>query len=144
MDQTLFPPCEMCSVCRDDVNNWPPLCMQGIQLVVSDIFNTIQGRKNLKNVCNELKKYPNAQKHLFRINSNAPPKPKNLNKMLFLLIAWEIINLTYEEGTDDHAHEVTLSLKKVSPLQSDKCLMDETFWNNILRRKPIVDYNSQG
>ena len=74
--------------------------MEGVQLVVSDIFNTIQGRKDIKNVREAIKKYPKAQQHLFGVNSDAPPKPNDLNKMLFLLITWEIIELTYEDKTE--------------------------------------------
>ena len=93
-DRDLFPACGMCSVCQRNVKMWPALCMEGVQLVVCDVFNTAQGKKNLENIKECIKKCPNAQKHLFRINSSAAPKPIEINKMLFLLIAAEMIEVT--------------------------------------------------
>ena len=67
--------------------------------MVIDVFNSIQELKDVDNICNEIKKYPNAQRHLFSINRDVQPKPINLNKMLFLLIAWEMIDLNYNQTT---------------------------------------------
>ena len=50
-------------------------------------FSKIQGTKDLRNIQNAIKLYPNAQRHLFGVNSNAEPKPIEINKMLFLLVA---------------------------------------------------------
>ena len=43
---------------------WPALCKEGVQLVVIDVFNSIQEVKDVENIRNEIKKYPNAQRHL--------------------------------------------------------------------------------
>ena len=80
---------------------WPALCMEGVQLFVCDVFNTAQGTKNLENVKECIKKYPDAQKHLFGINSSASPKPIDINKMFFLLIAAEMIEVAYEHNLEN-------------------------------------------
>ena len=101
------------------------LCKEGAQLVVIDVFNSIQGLKDVDNICNEIKKYPNAQRHLFRIISDVQPKPNDLNKMLFLLIAWEMIDLNYNHSTDESPSTVTLSLSKLVSNGPGLRLMDD-------------------
>ena len=113
VSQNPFPICGTCSVCRRNFKMWPPLCKEGVQLVVINVFNSIQELKDVENVHNEIKKYPNAQRHLFGINSDAPPKPNDLNKMLFILIAQEMINLNYNHSTEESSSTMTLSLSKV-------------------------------
>ena len=44
-DKMPFPPCSMCSVCREDKEMWLSLCIEGVQLVISDVFNTLPGGK---------------------------------------------------------------------------------------------------
>ena len=133
--------CGYCSVCNHNVEMWPALCMEGCQLVLSDVFSTIQGNKDLKNIQNAIKHYPNAQRHLFGVNSNAEPKPIEINKMLFLLVASEIIELNYQPKTDNSPDAVTLSLAKKRSLRPDTRLMDEGFWTLILTKEPIMNYD---
>ena len=138
-----FPICGLCSVCQRNFEIWPLLCKEGVQLVVMDVFNSIQGTKDVDNVWNEIKKYPNAQRHLFGINSSAPPKPFDINKMLFLLIAWQMIDLNYHPSTKESSSMVTLSLSKQVSTRPGLKLMDDGFWICIMQKEPIVDYNEE-
>ena len=140
-DRDPFPACGMCTVCQRDIEMWPALCMEGVQLVVCDVFNTAQGKKNLENIKEYIKKYPDAQKHLFGINSSATPKPIEINKMLFLLIAAEMIEVTYKHNHEEKTAEVTFSLAKVSSMRPGACIMDEDYWTCILTREPILNYD---
>ena len=139
--QEPFPPCGYCSVCRHNVEMWPSLCMEGCQLVLSDVFSTIQGTKDLRNIQNAIKVYPNAKRHLFSVNSNSEPKPIEINKMLFLLVAAEIIKLNYEPKTDSSPHIITFSLAKMRSLRPGTRLMDEGYWTSILTRDAMMDYD---
>ena len=114
--------------------------MEGCQLVLSDVFSTIQGTKDLKNIRNTIKTYPNAQKHLFGINSSAEPKPIDINKMLFLLVAADIIDVNYEPKTDSSADIVTFTLAKLRSLRPGTRLMDEGYWTTILTTDGVIDY----
>ena len=139
--QDPFPVCGTCSVCQRNVKMWPALCQEGVQLVVIDVFNSIQQIKDVDNVCNKIKKYPNALRHLFGINSDAQPKPIDLNKMIFLLMAWETIDLNYNHSTDKSPSTVTLSLSKVVSTRPGLRIMDNGFWTCILQKEPIMDYD---
>ena len=141
VSQEPFPTCGSCSVCRRNVEMWPPLWKEGVQLVVIDVFNSIQELKNVENVCNEIKKYPKAQRHLFAVNSNAQPKPIDVNKMLFLLITWQMIDLNYNHCTEESSSTVTLSLSKLVSNYPGLRLMDDGFWTCILQKEPIIDYD---
>ena len=110
-------------------------------MVLSDIFSTIQGTKDVRNIGEAVKKYPNSQKHIFSVNSNSDLKPIDLNKMFFLLIAAEIIDSNYEPKTDKTPPLVTLSLAKMRSLCPGTYLMDEGYWTSILTREPLMNYN---
>ena len=127
-----FPLCGLCSVFCCDVEMWPSLCMEGVQLVLSDVFNNVQGLRTMDNVRDAIKIYPNANRHLCGVNSNAQPKPININKMLFLLIADDIIDLNYQHKTDESPSEVTLLLSKLQSSRPGLRLMDEGYWTAIL------------
>ena len=120
---------------------WPALCMEGVQLVISDIFNNAQGKKDVDNIQELIKQYPNTQKHLFGVNSSAAPKPIDINKMLFLLIAAEIIDVHYEHDPEKKTADVTLSLAKVQSMRPIKRLVDEGFWMCIMMKDPILNYD---
>ena len=115
--------------------------MEGVQLVVCDVFNTAQGKKNLENIKECIKKYPDAQKHLFGINSCSAPKPIEINKMLFLLIVAEMIDVNYEHNPEEKSADVTFSLAKVNSMCPGKCIMDEGYWTCIMMREPILNYD---
>ena len=136
-----FPSCGYCSVCNHNVEMWPALCMEGCQLVLSDVFSSIQGNKNLNNITNAIKRYPNAQRHLFGVNSDAEPKPIEIKNMLFLLVAADIIDLKYEPKTDTSPDTVTLSLAKKRLLRPGTHLMDEGYWTCILTRESVMNYD---
>ena len=136
-----FALCGLCSVCCCDVKMWPSLCMEGLQLVLSDVFNNVQGLRTVDNVRDAIKIYPNANRHLFGVNSNAQPKPNDIIKMFFLLIAGNIIDLNYRHKTDKSPSEVTLPLSKLQSLKPGLHLMDEGYWTAILTKEPIVDYD---
>ena len=136
-----FPACGMCTVCRCDVEMWPALIMEGVQLVVCDVFNTAQGKKNLENIKECIKNYPDAQKYVFGINSSLTPKPIDINKMSFLLIAAKMIDLTYEHNSDDNTADVTFSLVKVRSMRPRKCIMEKGYWTCIMMREPILNYD---
>ena len=141
VSQDLFPACGSCSVCKHNFEIWPALCKEGVQLVVIDVFNSIQQMKDVDNVRNEIKKYPNAQRHLFGINSDTQPRPIDLNKMLFLLITWQMIDLTYNHSTDESPSTVTLSLSKRVSTRPGPRIMDDGFWTCILQKDPIMEYD---
>ena len=87
--------------------------MEGVQLILSDVFNNVQGLRTADNISDAIKIYPNTNRHLFGVNSNAPPKPIDINKILFLLIAGNIIDLNYEPKSEESPSQVTLSLAKL-------------------------------
>ena len=62
-----------------------------------------------------------------------------VNKDLILMIAWEMINLEYEPG---EKLPVLLSLTKISALNATLQLMDDSNWNHIIIKNPIMDYNN--
>ena len=95
-DRTPFPPCGWCSVCRVDIDMWPPLCKKGIRLVIFDVFaggNAINGKHTMENVSDAIRNYPDSSKHLFSSWSNKKPSLGAVHKVLFILIASSIINL---------------------------------------------------
>ena len=141
VSQEPYPICGACSVCRRNVEMWPPLCKEGVQLVIIDVFNSIQELKSVENIRNEIKKYPNAQRHLSVVNSNAQPKPIDVKKMLLLLIAWEMIHLNYDHCTEESSSTVTLSLSKLVSNRPGLRIMDDGFWTCILQKEPIMDYD---
>ena len=117
-------------------------CVENVSSKLCQTFIVLSMEpKMIKNIRVKIKKYPNTQRHLFGVNSNSHPKLININKMLFLLIVWDIIDLNYEDKTEESPPSITLSLAKLSPLCPGTCLMDEGFWTNIIRREPLMDYN---
>ena len=73
-DRTPQPRCGNCAVCNPDNEMWPPLCKEGVRLVLFDVFTQPQfvgGKYSVKEVAKGISKYPNANRHLFsRIQSN--------------------------------------------------------------------------
>ena len=65
-----------------------------------------------------------------------------VHKLLFILIAAEIICMKYKKtnADDDGTAYVELSLAKVSALDAQHCLMVDTYWTNILLKEPLLDY----
>ena len=55
------------------------------------------------------------------------------------MIAWKMIKLEYES---EKKLTVLFSLTKVSALKTTQCLMDDSKWNHIAIRNPIMDYNN--
>jgi len=144
-DQAPFPPCYKCSVCNVEVEMWPPICKPGVRLVIFDIFASgtmIKGHHTMENVSNAIRAYPNASKHLFCTRSTKQPALGLVHKLLFILIAAEIIVMEYKNANeyDDGRAYVELGLAKVSTLDAQRRLMVDTYWGNILLKDPILDY----
>ena len=97
-------------------------------------------QKTLKNVIESIRKYPLASKHLFSTNSVKQPTFGDVNKVLFLLIAWDIIYLKYEGVNNKKDLDVTIALAKITPLQTNLCLMDDSYWMKITTKEPLLDY----
>ena len=140
-DRDPSPPCGMCMVCQRDIQMWSALSMEGVQLVVCDVFNTAQGKKNLENIRDCSKRYPDAQKHLLGFNSFSAPKPIEINKMLFLLIAAEMIDVTSEHNPEEKTADVTFSLEKINSMRPGKCIMDKGYWTCIMTKESFFNYD---
>ena len=133
------------SVCNVDVEMWPPLCKPGVRLVIFNIFasgSIISGHHTIKNVSNAIRGYPDASKHLFCSCSSKSPSLGSVHKLIFILIAADIIVMKYKKkNTDDNSTAyVELSLAKVSALDAQQCLMVDTYWANILLKEPLLNY----
>ena len=140
-DRTQFPPCGRCSVCREDVDMWPLLCKEGVQLVVFDVFaggNAINGKHTMENVSDAIRNYPDSSKHLFSSRSTKKPSLGAVHKVLFVLIASGIINLEYKTEDDREAAHVVLCLAKVGALNPQRCLMVDRYWSNINLKEPTL------
>ena len=140
-DRTPSPPCGNCGICSADNEMWPPLCKEGVRLVLFDVFTQPQfvgGKYVVKEVAKEIMKYPNASRHLFSVNSDKAPTIGSVNKVLFIMIAWGMIQLDIDEEDFD----VVLRLAKVSLLNMNLIIMNNTLWENIVTRASIVEYNT--
>ena len=143
-DRTPFPPCGRCSVCRVDIDMWPPLCKQGIWLIIFDVFaggNAINGKHTVKNVFDAICNYPDSSKHLFSSRSTKKTSVGVVHKVLFILIASGIIDLEYKTENDREAAHVVLCLAKVGALNPQRCLMVNVYWNHINLKEPLMNYN---
>ena len=124
---------------------WPPVCKEGIRLVVFDVFaggNAINGKYKMENVGDAIRNYPDSMKHLFFSQSTKKPSSGAVNKVLFLLIATSMISLEYKKESDNEKAHVVLCLAKVSALNPQRCLMIDSYWDNIILKDPIMDYNN--
>ena len=61
--------------------------------------------------------------------------------MLVLLIAAEMLDVTYEHNPEENTADVTFSLAKVSSMHPGKCIMDEGYWTCVMTREPILNYD---
>ena len=144
-NRTPFPPCGRCSVCKDDVEMWPPLCKEGIRLIVFNVFaggNAINGKYTMENVGDAIINYPDSMKHLFSSRRTKKPSVGAVNKVLNLLIGAGMISLEYNNGTENEKAHIVICLAKVSALNPQHCLMIDSDWDNIILKDPIIDYKN--
>ena len=94
----------------------------------------------MENVCAAIRQYPSASKHLFSSRSNREPQLGLVTKMLFILIAADIISLKYIKDTEEKKSFVQLDLAKVSDLDAQRRLMVDLYWTNIVLKDPIIAY----
>ena len=137
------PPCGKCSVCNNNIKMWPALCKPGVWLVVLDVFvsgTMICGNHTMDNVSAAIQQYPTASKHLFSSHSNCVPQLGTVHKLLFILIAADIITLKYIKDTEKEKSYIWLDLAKVSNLDAQCCLMIDSYWMNIQLKNPIIAY----
>ena len=117
-DRTPSPPCGKCTVCNCENKLWPPVCKEGVCLVLFDIFTQprlVEESYTVNNVASGIRKYQNISYHFFSIRSDKVPSLGAVNKVLFMMTAGEMINLEYEPG--DNLCMI-LSLGKVSALNT--------------------------
>ena len=144
-DTTAYEPCMKCSVCLKCKQIWLLVCKAGVQLVLFDVFVTHNEIDQHNCTCNAVAKairnYPQANKHLFASASKKKPEPMEISKLLFILIAWKIIEVKYVGKTDEKRDYVSLRLAKVNNLNTKLCLINDSYWSNIKTQQPIIDYN---
>ena len=61
-DRTPSPPCETCTVCNCESELLPPVCKEGVHLVLFDILTQprlVDGSYTVENVAGGIRKYPN-------------------------------------------------------------------------------------
>ena len=66
----------------------------------------------------------------------------SVHKLLFILIAAEIIVMKYKKTNNDDngTAYVQFCLAKVSALDTQCCLMVDMYWTNISLKEPLLDY----
>ena len=113
--------------------------------MIFDVFasgNLISGHHTMENVSDAIRAYPEASKHLFAVHLVKQPLLGSIHKLLFILIAVNIIEMKYEKGRENNnkAAYVQLCLVKVSELDVQCCLMINRYWSNISLKDPLLDY----
>ena len=96
----------------------------------------------MENVGDAIRNYPDSMKHLFSSGSTKKPSSGAVNKVLFLLIGTGMIALKYMNASDNEEAHVVLCLAKVSALNPQRCLMNDSYWGNIILKDPIINYNN--
>ena len=94
----------------------------------------------MDNVSAAIRQYPSTLKHLFSSRSNRKPQLGLVNKIMFIMIAADVISLKYIKDTEEENSYIQLDLAKVSDLDAQHCLMVDLYWTNIQLKNSIISY----
>jgi superfamily II DNA helicase RecQ len=129
-NSSLLSPCGTCTFCNG-IKLFPVLQRSGVCHMLFDLFisgpNIMSSTKEMNNVVKSIVDYPTANRLLFNSRS-VKVEPIKVKKMLFLLIAAEIIELVLVNG------EIQLSLaRSQSPYgnQTNLAMNENAHWNII-------------
>ena len=131
---TVAADCGFCPFCRKE-RIFPSISKSGTAKVIFDVFippaqNGLvkqQPTLTLKAIVNIIRDYPNARFLITKSKAKEKIAPDTIKKMLFLLLAADILTLQY----DVEEKKAVFCLARTSPGSSIFAINENEFWNNI-------------
>ncbi len=84
--------------------------------------------------------YPNAQREIFGSRARGKPEPRNIKKLIVMLIAAKILTyrITWEETDAEKKNPIVLGRLNIDEDTNDLCLTIPSYWERI-PMKPALD-----